>query len=207
MEIQCKLVERIGTRLTLRIYWGEDCPNCYGSGSKGCHNAEIRLKDVNEIVTEWIDPDQYANEIWPTKCDHCDALVPENLKAVGGNRQIGRNHLYNTESGNLEPGCMWFESHHHKEQDGRKFLCRWDNCNDPRGHLYVMLPDGRTWDTDSRASNCTRKDDRTHRCWVKHGEAPNLHIDKNGDTCQAGAGSIWTKGYHGFLHHGKLVDC
>ena len=34
----------------------------------------------------------------------------------------------------------------------------------------------------------------------------NVHVDKSGDTCAAGAGSILIGGYHGFLHNGYLTD-
>jgi len=55
---------------------------------------------------------------------------------------------------------------------------------------------------DSRASNCTLPDDNVHKCWVRHGEAPNFTVDKNGATCAAGAGSIQTSNWHGFLRNG-----
>ncbi len=75
--------------------------------------------------------------------------------------------------------------------------------------LVVILPGKRPWCIDSRANNCTKKDDKVHRCWVRHGnpEDGTLHVDKNGNTCSAGAGSIAVPGYHGFLHHGFLTDC
>lgn len=55
-------------------------------------------------------------------------------------------------------------------------------------------PDGHHWYIDNRASNCTKKDDDVHRCWVRHGrpEDGTLHVDKSGNTCAAGAGSIDT---------------
>jgi hypothetical protein len=40
---------------------------------------------------------------------------------------------------------------------------------------------------------------------VRHGEAPNITVDKNGVTCGAGAGSIQCGSYHGFLRNGELV--
>ena len=48
--------------------------------------------------------------------------------------------------------------------------------------------------------------DDVHRCWVRHGrpEDGTLHVDKNGQTCAAGAGSIQTHNWHGFLHNGVL---
>lgn len=115
---------------------------------------------------------------------------------------------WDTEDGKLHPGDAWFVDYFH---DGYKHLyCPWDNCNDPRGHLHVMLPDGHMWNVDGRASNCTMKDDKTHRCWVRHGEPPNLHVDKKGHTCSAGAGSILSPlegHWHGFLHNGELIQC
>lgn len=64
------------------------------------------------------------------------------------------------------------------------------------------------WYIDSKASNCTRRDAPGHRCWVRHGTVgEQLHVDKNGDTCSAGAGSISMPGYHGFLHNGHLTEC
>ena len=57
----------------------------------------------------------------------------------------------------------------------------WDNCDGK--HLIVMLPNGRIQDCDSRASNCTKKNDKTHRCWVRHGTPPDITIDKDGETC------------------------
>ncbi len=73
-------------------------------------------------------------------------------------------------------------------------------------HLMVVCPDGHWWNIDSRCSNCTMKDDRVHRCWVRHGEPPNITVDKNGVTCQAGGGSIQTPDWHGFLRNGELVS-
>lgn len=72
-------------------------------------------------------------------------------------------------------------------------------------HLAVVTPDGHWWDVDSRAKNCTLPNDKTHRCWVRHGEPPNVTVDKAGATCSAGAGSIQTPDWHGFLRDGQLV--
>lgn len=64
------------------------------------------------------------------------------------------------------------------------------------------------WYIDGRANNCTMPDDKEHRCWVRIGTVGDtLHVDKAGNTCSAGAGSIAVKGFHGFLHHGVLRDC
>lgn len=79
--------------------------------------------------------------------------------------------------------------------------------------LVVICPDGRDHHNDMRASNCTRHDDdpdyTRHKCWVRHGDPravpSTLTVDKNGETCQAGAGSILTLDWHGFIRNGQLV--
>lgn len=111
----------------------------------------------------------------------------------------GTTH-YDTPSGDLEPGCLYWD---HSLPDDYY----WDNQNGPS--LCAVLPEGSYWNIDSRASNCTMKDDRTHRCWVRTGEPPNIHVGKDGHTCQAGAGSILVNQgtpseWHGFLHHGEF---
>jgi len=72
--------------------------------------------------------------------------------------------------------------------------------------LMVRCPNGDDWHVDSEASNCTRKGE-THQCWVRHGDPrqANVTVDKNGDTCAAGAGSILAGDYHGFLIGGLLT--
>lgn len=72
--------------------------------------------------------------------------------------------------------------------------------------LTVKTPGGE-WVIDNRCSNCTLPDDNVHKCWVRHGEPPNITVDKNGVTCSAGGGSIAQPGYHGFLRAGYLEEC
>lgn len=83
-----------------------------------------------------------------------------------------------------------------------------DWCKGPDGMcLMVRLPNGRDWMVDSEASNCTRKGDRSHKCWVRDGDPrlANVTAGKSGgDTCAAGAGSIQAGDYHGFLNAGVL---
>jgi len=67
---------------------------------------------------------------------------------------------------------------------------------------------GSVWYIDSRASNCTKRDDKEHRCWVRHGTVGQpLTVDKKGLTCQAGAGSFYmdNQKWHGHLRNGVLV--
>lgn len=83
------------------------------------------------------------------------------------------------------------------------WMHEWRTGPDGRS-LTCVLPNGHHWHIDSRANNCGRPDDDEHRCWVRHGEPPAIHVDKNGNTCPAGAGSIQSGDWHGFLHHGVL---
>jgi len=79
----------------------------------------------------------------------------------------------------------------------------------PDGHsLVVVLPNGHQWHVDMRCSNCTMPNDNKHRCWVRHGDVRKgeITVDKNGRTCSAGAGSIQSGDYHGFLRDNHLVD-
>lgn len=206
-RIPCRLIEEIGTRVVIGMHWGHDCPNSYGAAKRGPHFAEA----VAEEMLHQDDPNpkrnlsDYLENKWPTQCIHCGTAVP-GLSYDDLHPFMAQRRLYNTDSGKPEPGDMYYASWHH-HPDYKKAMCQWDNCNDPRGHLIVVLPNGSTWDLDSRASNCTMKSDRLHRCWVRAGEPPNLHVDKNGHTCAAGAGSIAVDKYHGFLHHGHLVKC
>lgn len=75
------------------------------------------------------------------------------------------------------------------------------------GHSYVVKTPGGDWCIDTRASNCTMPNDNIHKCWCRHGEAPNFTVNKIGNTCTAGAGSIQIGKYHGFLINGELTDC
>lgn len=82
----------------------------------------------------------------------------------------------------------------------------WSNCADARGHLHLVLPDGKHFDTASRAANCSRPKDRRHRCWTVSGtpEGGDLTLGKGGDTCKAGAGSVDTGTWHGFVRDGTM---
>lgn len=102
------------------------------------------------------------------------------------------------------PGAMWDAPwmHDHGKLKGGYLL---GGPNTDGRWLVVRLPNGRDWCIDSRASNCTKPDDDRHRCWIRHGTPPVLTVDKNGETCAAGAGSIQAGDYHGFLRNGQLV--
>lgn len=112
-------------------------------------------------------------------------------------------------------GAMWYADWY---LDGIKNTPDYQWYRGPDGRcLIVRVPNGRggvhDWSVDSRCSNCTLPSDNVHKCWVRHGDPPNVTVDKNGATCQAGAGSIgvWNENqtayaWHGFLRNGHLVE-
>jgi hypothetical protein len=108
------------------------------------------------------------------------------------------------------------------ERDGERYTLRsappgatWDASWYPRTRpfvgpddlaLMVRTPDGWDWHVDGPASNCDKPGDHEHFCWCRHGSPrkADVSVDKIGNTCGAGAGSILTPTWHGFLHHGEL---
>jgi hypothetical protein len=123
----------------------------------------------------------------------------ENVCIAGWRRvDTGEERKHNNEFG---VGAMWFAYWQVRNRD-------WSNETGP--HLHVRCPNGpdgtRDWDIDSRCSNCALPNDKLHRCWIRHGEPPNITVDKSGLTCSAGAGSIALPKWHGFLRGGRLVE-
>jgi hypothetical protein len=107
-----------------------------------------------------------------------------------------------------------------------------DWCGADGMALMVKLPDGTDWHVDGTANNCDSpcancrvpyashakgscacknwKESRPHKCWVREGDPrkpETLTVGKNGITCGAGAGSIASPRYHGFLRAGFLEQC
>lgn len=99
----------------------------------------------------------------------------------------------------MPAGAMWYAPWYEDVYKGFDGRC-----------LVVRTPAG-DWIIDSEASNCTRKGDKSHRCWCRDGVTPNITVGKSGNTCAAGAGSILintdNKSYHGFLRNGFLEEC
>jgi hypothetical protein len=192
--VQARYIHEVGTRCTLRIYW---TGNCVINGSdRGYHNAEKGDQKTSNL-RDW----HFGGEIsdrkpyeWADRCHECGTFAPP--FAI---RQIFYTRLWDTQSGQPEPGDLFFDDTMHHE--GHCLI--WNNCDKP--HLNGVIPTGEWWDADSRARNCTLPDDKTHRCWIRHGEPPLVTVDKNGYTCTAGSGSIQTARWHGFLRDGKFV--
>lgn len=97
--------------------------------------------------------------------------------------------------GLVKPGAVWDAHWLHD--------CR---TGEDGQSLFVLTPIG-PWFIDDIASNCTKPHDHDHRCWVRTGsvEEGTLHVAKNGNTCEAGAGSIRHGGYHARLVRNNLI--
>lgn len=131
-------------------------------------------------------------------------------------------------SGRLPPGAMHYQEHwdgEHTGPDGKNLVVFIPHYRDGK-----IAPEGDPWHVDSLAGNCTVPckcgesyekhnrgeiqpphpfdpvDNRAHRCWVRVGEPPNVHVSKEGLTCGAGGGSIQGTNWHGYLRHGWLYE-
>lgn len=187
------LATEIGTRVSLRRYWGDGVHDT----KYGYHNCHTYLEDILHPIPEGDHPhyggdleDHPDDIMWPTHCEECGEPVP-----ADASKQVFNERLYDTPSGRLEPGCLYWITWY---PEG----LYWDNHKGP--YLAAIVPSGDHWVIDSRASNCALPEDRLHRCWVRKGEPPNVHVDKEGLTCQAGAGSVIAGEWHGFLHNGEF---
>jgi hypothetical protein len=155
---------------------------------------------------------------WPSHCDACG--VAFSSSSAPSTPQVWAETLYRGAPDgqlytlrNAPIGAMWHADWLADHAGGA-----WTG---PDGLSITVRTPGGDWCIDGEASNCTRKQsvpvegkpgwtrfERTHYCWIRHGDprSSDLHVDKNGNTCEAGAGSILIGKYHGFLHNGMLTD-
>ena len=183
----------------------------------GWHNAFAPLAIVDhplkeqpwmcESWTEIEDALRPAKEDprWPRKCSCCSYEFQEQDEwQLFTDRLMARSDGGGLTTIRDAPvGAMWFAWWYRFKDANSLYGHEWDNQTGP--NLIVKTPGGE-WNIDGRARNCTLPKDRLHRCWVRHGFAPKIHVDKNGRTCSAGAGSIICGKYHGFLRNGSLTD-
>lgn len=165
-------------------------------GEHHWHTAFLRFDavDANGLAAEAY-PSGSPN--WPAACSRCGKPFENTARKSVICRDVYRRSDTGEETTlrDAAVGAMWFApwNTHAIGPDGR--------C------LVVRCPDGHDWIVDGEANNCTRKGDRSHHCWIRHGEPPDVTVDKDGDTCLAGAGSILTPKWHGFLRNGVLIPC
>lgn len=191
----------------LRRFADRDVSAC----GEGYHDALIYLGQQPARFSEHgtyalLDMIDQADPRWPASCERCDYRF-----TVDDHWQTWQEGLYRRpDTGQLHvlhrnapadaptapPGACWDAWWMGEWARGDDGIC-----------LMVRLANGHDWMVDSEASNCTRKGDRSHKCWVRSGDPREGHVTagKNGNTCAAGAGSILAGDYHGFLVDGVLT--
>lgn len=210
MPVRCFLLEPTDTvRRWLRRYTEQHAGSSWTCAG-GWHEAMVLFDDAPAIWEDRTDNYGWKHRVvthpegdkpspedprWPTKCEKCPYLFRDEV------RQFFYDLLYRRkDTGALvtlrdaPPGAMWDAWWLHDLEGGM--------LGGPTADgrvLMVKCPNGREWCIDGRASNCGSPKDDKHKCWIRHGEPPDLVVDKNGLTCSAGAGSIAAGDYHGFL--------
>lgn len=212
MSTPCFLLEPTDdARRWLRRYVSTD--HAAWTCAEGWHEARALIENGTVVpgdhpgtVRDEEDVEAYAGDPrWPTHCEQgCGYAFTED-----DHRQLFTRRIYRVaavmpgaalqvgEILTLEDapaGAMWYAD----------WIGEWAQGPDGRS-LVAVVPGGHQWMIDGQASNCTRPGDRTHKCWVRHGTPPDVTVDKNGETCAAGAGSIMANGYHGFLRGGAFT--
>ncbi len=215
MNIQCFMIEPTDQmKRWLRIYSTAVGVACPVNGTYHQGMVEIDTVAYDPDASEDWDP---LDARWPTHCD-CGAELK-------GHRHVFTQLLWRRlDTGeiltlrDMPDGAMyhanWFAKYKHfTGLDGLS--------------LHVRVPERHDWNIDGRASNCDSPcatcaapynahqgrdhhyvDSRPdHKCWIRHGTPPNITVDKAGNTCGAGGGSILTKQWHGFLRNGVLEQC
>lgn len=167
-------------------------------------------------------PGEYrGHPAWPATCARCghefDPVMPaERAEVLGAGRdnwQVAVDPLYLPE----RPELAGDEFGWRDAPAGAMRSIRWSRRGPDGIALQIRCPRGDgsppgigdDWNVDSRANNCTLPDDDVHYCWVREGDVhaypPVVNVSKDGPTCAAGAGSILTPRWHGFLRNGRLV--
>ena len=201
MDIKCFLIEKTNDtfRFLRRYASGSECP----AEGYSWHDAEIPIEDgigdadqtrggADDILLIKELKDQF-----PEKCKCGYEFKETDIW------QIFRERKYRDERGNFytlnnaQVGAIWRATWY----EDMPSMCGLD------GKAYMVKTPGGDWHIDGQASNCTKPEDNVHKCWCRHGEAPNFTVDKNGNTCNAGGGSILKGNYHGFLRNGYLINC
>lgn len=159
------------------------------------HDASILVGDFEQTA---LPPGRYERDKFPQTCGCGYKFTDADFR----NKMVNDLHLYVRDNGelytlrNLPPGAMY-------DMPWKHDFPQW--CGVDGLSICVILPNGAPWEIDSKASNCTKPDDDVHKCWCRHGEPPKITVDKVGNTCEAGAGSIIVRDFHGFLRNGFLI--
>lgn len=181
----------------------------YKCSVNGYHDTWTPIE--NGVEGDGITIDNYkVDQRWPKTCLHCGY---EFTNEERDNWQLFSDRIYrridNGEEMTLRKapdGAMWYADWmiHGRALDhpDRTYI-------GPDGHcLVVRVVGGHDWMVDAQASNCTLPDDKVHKCWCRSGDPMTgvVTVNKSCASCSAGAGSIQTSTWHGFLRDGMLVE-
>lgn len=142
-----RFVSPVLTGIVLEQYWVT---------ASGCKHHKATSECLQMPYDRNLDVEDFEEWQWSTNCVHCEQRAPD--YAV---RSVKPGTVYNTRSGHLEPGNLYWNTDLPEDYF-------W---NDHRGpHLCVVAPNGFRWILDSRAQNCRRPGNHTHRCWPWYGD-------------------------------------
>lgn len=203
MSLKCFFLEETTRRRRwLRRFTFGEKTKC--SARSGGHDAMVILDDIQATADHEAIGDNWTHDDprWPAACECGYKFEPtDQWQLFEGTlyRRIDTGEEYTLRD--APPGALWYCDWMLQEGSAR--------FRGPDGHsLCARLPNGRDWQIDGGASNCTMPEDAEHRCWIRHGDPrqpETLTVDKNGYTCAAGAGSILSGEYHGFLRNGEFT--
>lgn len=209
-------------RLALRRFIFSDKQKCPARGEWGC-DASAPIGTFDARYGETCDsgrgsylgiwrPEEFRDGPWPAACGHCG----EPFDPAKTEDQVFQEAVYVRYDGgpgeftlrDAPVGMMWDAFWMRNAWEASENGPGWMNVGPDGIALVIQVPRNHPFMPEQRASNCTMKDDGHHKCWVRHGDATKneVHIDKVGHTCQAGAGSIVTRDWHGFIHHSMVTD-
>lgn len=218
------LIPTESARVSLRRYASGDYDCGRLPGRRTYHDVAAEVDTIPAVIVErrweWQapSPESIAPDAWPMTCG-CGYTFTK-----ADTRQVFVEPLYRRSDGGpgvftlrtAPPGAMWdawwYPEDLGKGPDGLSLIVKcpngveWhidgfaSNCDAPCRSC------GRRRDAHSGASGCRRFDPKPHHCWIRHGAPPMITVDKDGDSCGAGAGSIQAGDYHGFLRAGVFTE-
>jgi hypothetical protein len=208
-KIECFLVEPHNTsKIVAYAEWGSECPGAHPEGVAVHYGRSVvAVGSKADIDIVFASNHEHLWKPVDFQCARCKVIgttIPPKSISEEVNWWCPPTGEVKRRKEDFGPGAMWFATW--ERWSDKEGITHWgfDWTNQSGPPLYVMTPGG-SWCIDQRASNCTLPNDTVHRCWVRHGEAPNITVDKQGRSCSAGAGSIRCGAYHGFLREGRLV--
>lgn len=190
------------------VVWGCDTGHHDALIYTGRAQATFNDKGYREM---WRGAPPHDDPAWPRLCRRCDYAFGPTDEWQGWSELIYEHKLDDGTAREYvlhqSPHCSADAVGASTAPPGASWDAWWYRRKGPDGIcMAVLLPNGHTWLVDSEASNCT-KPGEDHYCWIRTGDPKlgNVTAGKEGDTCAAGAGSIQSGDYHGFLVGGEFT--